>query len=92
MSSDELMTIEEVARYLKMKPQTVYKWAQEGQLPGVKLGKEWRFRKAHLDEWVDTSVLLSRGGFDLMFRSSVVAARKTISPEEVGKLVREAMS
>ena len=30
MDRDEMMTIEQVAKYLKLKPQTVYKWAQEG--------------------------------------------------------------
>ena len=31
--NEEIMTIEEVAKYLKMKPQTIYKWAQDGQIP-----------------------------------------------------------
>ena len=60
MDHDEIMTVEEVAKYLKLKPQTVYKWAQEGQIPGTKLGKEWRFRKRLLDEWIDTSITLSK--------------------------------
>jgi excisionase family DNA binding protein len=55
MSGDEIMTVEEVAKYLKLTPQTVYKWAQEGQIPAAKLGKEWRFRKRILDEWIDSS-------------------------------------
>ncbi len=46
----DIMTLEEVAKYLKLQPQTVYKWAQEGQIPGAKLGKEWRFRRRILDE------------------------------------------
>ena len=41
----EILTLEEVAHYLRLKPQTVYKWAQERRIPAVKLGKEWRFRK-----------------------------------------------
>ena len=47
------MTIEEVAKYLKMKPQTIYTWAQKGNIPAVKLGKEWRFRKDVIDEWLN---------------------------------------
>ncbi len=73
---DEIMTVEEVARYLKLKPQTVYKWAQDGQIPGTKLGKEWRFRRRILDEWIDTSIQLSKGGFDLLFQKSVLAAQR----------------
>ena len=49
----EIMTLEEVALYLRLKPQTIYKWAQEKRIPAVKLGKEWRFRKSVLDRWFD---------------------------------------
>lgn len=48
---DEIMTVEEVAKYLKMKPQTIYIWAQKGNIPAAKLGKEWRFRKDIIDAW-----------------------------------------
>lgn len=50
---ENIMTIEEVAKYLKMKPQTIYLWAQKGNIPAVKLGKEWRFRKDVIDEWLN---------------------------------------
>ena len=45
------MTLEEVAAYLKLKPQTLYTWAQEKKIPAAKIGKEWRFRKSLIDEW-----------------------------------------
>jgi len=48
---DEILTLEEVASYLKLKPQTIYTWAQTGKIPAAKLGKEWRFSKKILDEW-----------------------------------------
>jgi excisionase family DNA binding protein len=57
MKEPDLMTVEEVARYLRLKPQTIYKWAQEKRIPAVKLGKEWRFRKRILDEWLDRQIL-----------------------------------
>jgi len=50
---EDIMTIEEVARYLKLKPQTIYTWAQNGKIPAAKLGKEWRFRKSVIDKWFD---------------------------------------
>jgi len=46
------MTLEEVAAYLKLKPQTIYTWAQEKRIPAAKLGKEWRFKKSIIDEWI----------------------------------------
>lgn len=50
---ENIMTLEEVANYLKLKPQTIYIWAQKGNIPAVKLGKEWRFRKDVIDEWLN---------------------------------------
>lgn len=48
---DEIMTLEEVAAYLKVKPQTIYTWAQEKKIPAAKLGKEWRFKRSVIDVW-----------------------------------------
>ena len=48
---DDIMTLEEVAKYLKLKPQTIYTWAQESKIPAAKLGKEWRFKKSVIDKW-----------------------------------------
>ena len=52
-NSNEILTLEEVAEYLRMKPQTIYTWAQEKKIPAVKLGKEWRFKKSVIDKWFD---------------------------------------
>lgn len=51
MPDNEIMTLEEVATYLKVKPQTIYTWAQEKKIPAAKLGKEWRFKRSVIDEW-----------------------------------------
>lgn len=53
----EIMTVEEVAAYLRLKPQTIYKWAQEKRIPAAKLGKEWRFRKSVVDRWLDEQMM-----------------------------------
>ena len=86
------MTVEEVAKYLKMKPQTIYKWANEGQIPGTRLGKEWRFRKRFLDEWIDRSIILSEGGFNFMTEGTFAETlRSGLSEEEMDRLIRESM-
>lgn len=54
---NEILTIEEVATYLRLTPQTIYKWAQEKRIPAVKLGKEWRFRRSVIDRWFDEQLL-----------------------------------
>jgi len=46
------MTVEELAEYLKMKVVTIYKHAQEGKIPGFKVGSKWRFKKETIDEWI----------------------------------------
>lgn len=50
------MTLEDVARYLKLTPQTIYTWAQEKKIPAAKLGKEWRFKKSVIDEWFNQHI------------------------------------
>jgi excisionase family DNA binding protein len=52
----EVLTAKEAAEFLRVSENTVKAKARAGQLPGAKVGKEWRFRKADLDEW------LARGG------------------------------
>lgn len=50
--SQDLMTIKDVTKYLKLNRMTVYKLAKEGKLPAVKIGSEWRFDKALIDAWL----------------------------------------
>ncbi len=52
MESD-IMTIKEIAEYLKVKEKTAYKLVAEGKIPGFKVGGSWRFRKSEIDGWID---------------------------------------
>jgi excisionase family DNA binding protein len=54
---DQLMTIKQVATYLNVNERTVLKLVQEGAIPGVKVGNQWRFRKAMVDTWLDDQML-----------------------------------
>jgi len=49
---DEILTIEDLSEYLKVSKSTLYKLAQEGILPGSKVGKHWRFHKDTVVEWL----------------------------------------
>jgi len=51
--SDEILTLPEVAQLLKVAAKTVYTMAQKGELPGFKVGGQWRFRRTDLDAWID---------------------------------------
>ncbi len=53
MAEDEIMTVDEVAGYLKMNRQTITRMAARGELPAMKVGREWRFRKNYLDAMLD---------------------------------------
>ena len=50
----DIMTIKEVAEYLKIKEKTAYKLVAEGDIPGSKVGGSWRFRRGEIDAWLKT--------------------------------------
>lgn len=50
--ADPVMTIGDLAMYLKLSKSTLYKLAQEGKVPGQKVGRHWRFHKAVIDRWL----------------------------------------
>lgn len=50
-----VFTIDELAQYLKISKSTLYKLAQDGRIPGQKVGRHWRFRKATIDRWLEES-------------------------------------
>ena len=56
---DSIMTIEEVAAYLKIPKSTVYILAQEGKIPCQKVGRQWRFHKEAIDQWVKNTSMTS---------------------------------
>ena len=51
----EILTLDEVAAYLKAGKRTVYRLAQEGKIPAFKLGGTWRFRRSYLERWIAES-------------------------------------
>ena len=53
---DQILTIDEVATYLKAGKRTVYRLAACGQIPAFKLGGTWRFRRGELDQWIVSSI------------------------------------
>lgn len=52
----EILTLDEVAVYLKAGKRTVYRFAQKGEIPTFKLGPTWRFRRSELDLWIAGSI------------------------------------
>lgn len=52
MDNEEILTIKELAAYLKLAEKTAYRLAYDGKLPGFKVGAAWRFRKSEIDRWI----------------------------------------
>lgn len=51
-TASEIMTIEDVALYLRIPVSSAYKLAQEGKIPGQKVGRHWRFHRDTLENWI----------------------------------------
>jgi excisionase family DNA binding protein len=53
----EVLTAEDLARYLGFNRNWIYRQAEAGEIPGVKLGKSWRFKKSVIDRWLEERIL-----------------------------------
>ena len=51
---DEILTVDEVAAFLKAGKRTVYRLAANGTIPAFKLGGTWRFRRTDLNAWIES--------------------------------------
>ena len=58
----DVMNIDEMAKYLKLPKPTVYKLVRDGRLPGRKIGRQWRFHKGAIDDWLKENPNRERGG------------------------------
>jgi excisionase family DNA binding protein len=53
MANGTLMTIEDLAVYLRVTRRTIYEWLKSNKIPAVKLIGQWRFRKDRIDAWLE---------------------------------------
>lgn len=58
MAEEPLLSVEEVATRLKINPTTVYRLVRRGQIPGFKVGDQWRFSQEMLDSWMKDQATL----------------------------------
>jgi PTS system nitrogen regulatory IIA component len=79
MIDDDILTIEEVAKYLRVSERTVYDWAQKGEIPAGKIGTVWRFKKLEIEKWVNDRLSVNR----LESRPAAVQIDTIISPDRV---------
>ena len=76
---DDILTIEEVARYLRVSERTVYDWAQKGEIPSGKIGTVWRFKKNEIERWVNERLSSNRSAGVF----SVVQIQNILSPDRI---------
>jgi PTS system nitrogen regulatory IIA component len=76
---DDILTIEEVAKYLRVSERTVYDWAQKGEIPSGKIGTVWRFKKVEIERWVNDRLSANKGPSNL----GTVQIPNILSPDRV---------
>ncbi len=64
MGEQNITTIDDLTRYLKVSKSTRFKLVRAGKVPGQKVGKHWRFRKEIIDRWLDDRENASQGVAD----------------------------
>jgi PTS system nitrogen regulatory IIA component len=55
-----LLTIEEVADFLRLSKDTVYRMVQSGKIPASKVGTQWRFRRDEVESWLERNKNVAR--------------------------------
>ncbi|MCW5602820.1 helix-turn-helix domain-containing protein [Nitrosomonas sp.] len=60
--TDQILTLKEVAVYLKLAEKTAYKLAAEGKLPGFKVGGSWRFKREDIESWIEKNKISLQKG------------------------------
>jgi nitrogen PTS system EIIA component len=79
MVEDAILTIEEVAKYLRVSERTVYDWAQKGEIPSGKIGTVWRFKKSEIEQWVNDKLSAGR----IRGQPKTVQTQAILSPQRV---------
>lgn len=76
---DDILTIEEVAKYLRVSERTVYDWAQKGEIPAGKIGTVWRFKKSEIEKWVNDRLAVNKTPQSLQ----TVQIQNILSPDRI---------
>lgn len=55
--NERTLTIKELAKYLNVTERTIYNLLERGELPGFKVGANWRFRKEEINKWIEQNMV-----------------------------------
>jgi len=83
-NTQEIMTLTELANYLKVAEKTVVRMARDGKIPGTKVASQWRFMRSKVDQWLENRMQPDLTGnlFDLLkVAPEVVPVSRLVSPD-----------
>lgn len=87
----DVLTLREVASYLRVHPNTIYRLARAGKLPAFKMGTDWRFHRAAVDTYLREQRPPTRGAadelLDLAYWMVGEGLRLTLSQAEIARLL-----
>ncbi|MFC2016834.1 response regulator [Chloroflexota bacterium] len=83
----KLMTVEEMASYLRVTQKTVYRLLKQGNIPAIKVGCQWRFEKDSIDEWLHQSSVRKKAVILVVDDKEAIWALLKETLEELGHTV-----
>jgi excisionase family DNA binding protein len=83
----ELMTVEEVADYLRVTKKTIYRLLEGNKIPATKVGRQWRFDKTSIDEWLHRSSIKTVANILVVDDEETIRALFEETLEELGHKV-----
>lgn len=60
-SNESLWNVDDVGKYLNVSRDTVYRWIDKKQMPAIRIGKKWLFRKDEIDAWLNNMERQQKG-------------------------------
>ena len=60
---NDIMTLKEVAEFLKLSELSLYRLLRERKIPAFKIGQQWRFKKSALDKWIEEKMQENQNGY-----------------------------
>jgi len=83
----ELMTVQELADYLRVTGKTIYRLLRRGRIPATKVGRSWRFDKASVDEWLSRNSVGAKATILVIDDEETIRLLFKETLEELGHIV-----
>ncbi len=85
--NEEIMTVEEVASYLKVDTRTIYRRLKANEIPAFKFGGQWRFKKQDIDRWIKKRYSGNESNINIVAEDTYnIKAEQTVEVPVVGKV------